>query len=36
LIRDLGFGYKNLGFKAPPCRRGSLLINSSEYLVRTL
>ncbi len=21
---DLGFGFKNLGFKAPPCGRGSL------------
>jgi len=25
LFRDLGFGFKNLGFKAPPCGRGSLL-----------
>jgi len=25
LFRDPGFGFKNLGFKAPPCRRGSLL-----------
>ena len=25
LVRDLGFGFKNLGFKAPPSGRGSLL-----------
>jgi len=25
LFRDLGFRFRNLGFKAPPCRRGSLL-----------
>jgi len=25
LFRDLGFGFRNLGFKTPPCGRGSLL-----------
>ena len=25
LFRDLGFRFKNLGFKAPLCGRGSLL-----------
>jgi hypothetical protein len=27
LFRDLGFGFKNSGFKAPPCGRGSLLLS---------
>ena len=25
---DLAFGFKNLGFKAPPCERGFLLIRT--------